>query len=125
LLWGFLQKKHWLILTKLGFSQRNGIEARKAGNGTKNTRGSNGEYQDFSNGNAGNVKKSFMDTGERTEMTGSFVAENARQFQEVYNLLVDKDRVYYANKILVGNCDAFCIGLKGVMYENKLELDIY
>lgn len=41
--------------------------------------------------------------------------------QKVYNITVDKYHVYYANDILVSNCDSFSQAINQLMYYAKLE----
>jgi phage terminase large subunit-like protein len=116
------------IWQKLGYWLRNGIRVKRERNGIGNMQENNGVNQEKAKENVNYAEKNFGHI-KIEEKKNYIVAEDVILKQtkneiekenlfEVYNLLIDKDRVYYANGILVGNCDALCIGLKDVMFRD-------
>jgi hypothetical protein len=58
------------------------------------------------------LKKRFLEETKAATLVEEFVRESLTgkiEKQKVYNITVDKDGVYYANKFLVSNCDALAI----------------
>lgn len=123
------------ILHQLGRLPVNGTPQKKAGNGTKNTLERFGPIPNGSlafASNAGRVSNPSIQmqnsvvavaTKKQEPSSGGVLfaerflqpintanrpiaLQNAGQPKAVYNLCVDKDHVYYANGILVSNCDA-------------------
>lgn len=109
------KKKHLNILMKLEIKLKNGIKAKKGKLGIENTQ--NKVYYQLQNANisAKNVEKSFI-TQEKIQQ--NFAAKNAGlnieteqlgKKRKVYNLKTKKYGCYYANGILVSNCDSLAL----------------
>lgn len=112
-----IKNKLITILIKSDTKQRNGIKAKKEKNGIKNMflnllkNHGNGEKKGFvSNAQKNILRKLKGKNFAVINVNGESGKDKIEENQKVYNLTVENG-VYYANNILVSNCDSLaCIG---------------
>ena len=103
----YFLKKLW---RKLKLKQKNGIKAQKEENGTKNIGMKVLEKLNQLLKNVFGVKKNIQLNLINQEQ--SIVVKNVvRNSIKVYNITVEDDQVYYANGVLVSNCDSWVMSL--------------
>jgi len=90
----------------------NGMEARQEGNGTQYTQEKDGKISDLLKKNAPNVAKNILLHSKTQNSVENNTAElNTENYIKVYNLLIEDSHEFFANNILVHNCDALAYAL--------------
>lgn len=114
------------ILTKLGSWLANGIVAKKVGRGIESTlrkvlRSLTNSYAKsaaLSSGQKDGMQKYAVSNVIEKEMPEKL---EKKGLQDVYNLTVDVHGVYYANNILVSNCDTLYDGVQMSLIDNIVQ----
>lgn len=108
---GVIVKKARNILMKLENSQKNGTGLKKEEGGTaKNQKDSlkKSEKQRNALNAVGNFKLAEKQKYATGVMTQTINEKSEQDLKPVYNLTIASDSVYYANRVLVSNCDTLC-----------------
>ena len=108
---GVIVKKLRNILMKSENSQKNGTSLKKEESGTaKNQKDSlkKSEKQRNALNAVGNFKLAEKQKYATGVMTQTINEKSEQDLKPVYNLTIASDSVYYANRVLVSNCDTLC-----------------
>jgi len=111
-----LHKNPWNILLKLGSKQKHGIEATKAENGiVKMLKIASTKLKNiFVLSAKKNLRPNYQQNTVAMTVLKSTMQEKheSEDLQDVYNLTVETYGVYYANDMLVSNCDTYYDAVK-------------
>lgn len=114
------------IFLKHKTKRKNGINQKLAENGTENMQKESGKIQPFTLENANDVKR-LLKLSEKLQKHAQMLADITSTWQgeqDVYNLMVEDEHEFFANGILVHNCDAFVYLILGMIEQglNKMEI---
>lgn len=108
---GAIVRKPKNILKKLENSQKNGIAQKKEESGIAKIQKDSlkeSEKQKLVRCVEGNIKLAGKQKSANAVGMQNITEKNERDLKPVYNLTIASDSVYYANRVLVSNCDTLC-----------------
>ena len=116
-----LEKEVKNIFWQLILLQKNGMHQKKERNGIDNMQKISGRIECLSQKIVKFVEKNIKHTSLQNQNTAMLIAsKKLLEKEDVYNLTVENDHNYYANKILVKNCDAMRYALSTYVRQNLM-----
>lgn len=111
-------------LKLLEYQQIYGTNQRPADFGIKKKQLNNGKIENISNENVRSVQENLKVSIKIQDSVQDYVIQKTEKKEKVYNLQVEDANEYFANGVLVHNCDAFVYLILGMVEQGLRKMEI-